>query len=288
MISIQPTDSVIGARVYGFSLDQRPDTETVEEIEKALEKHGVLIFPDQDITPAQQIAFSAAFAPLELTELEKARLEGHDEIFVVGNVGKGLVSFAPERPEDELEWHTDHIHHHVAARASLLYAKEVPDVGGDTLFACMYHAYDTLTEKQKQDYCKIETINSASGLEHYLEKQNLGNSNSTMGLREYQEIIRPLVRAHPVTDRRALYFGNQITIGVVGWDQQKARTFITELTSHACRESFQYRHKWTAGDVVLWDNRRVLHAGTPYDVKNSRRLMHRTTWKETYPIELVS
>ncbi len=287
MISIEPTNAVIGATVRGISISVVPDADTIGKVNQALEKYGVLIFPDQKISPKQQVDFSAAFAPLELTELEKARLEGNDEIFVVGNVGKGLVSFAPEKPDHELEWHTDHIHHEVAARASLLYALEVPDSGGDTLFACMYHAYDALSEEQKQDYCKIETINSASGLEYYLAKQNLGNTNSAQGLRKYKEIVRPLVRAHPDTGRRALYFGNQITIDVVGWEASKARQFIAELTSHACQDSFQYRHKWSAGDAVLWDNRRVLHAGTAYDVVNSRRLMHRTTWRETEPIELI-
>ena len=287
MITIEKTQSVIGALVHGVSLADIPNRETVEEIDRALEEHGVLIFPDQKITPQQQVNFSRAFGPLEFTELEKARLEGVEEIFVVGNVGKGLVSFAPEHPGQELEWHTDHIHHEVAARASLLYALEIPDEGGDTLFACMYYAYDSLSDQQKNDYCKIETINSSSGLEHYLARQNLGDSYGSLGIRKEKEIVRPLVRAHPHTKRRALYFGNQICVGIVGWEDEKAFKFIENLTTHACQEAFQYRHQWKAGDAVLWDNRRTLHAGTPYDVENSRRLMHRTTWRETQPIELV-
>ena len=288
MISIQPTDSVIGAKVQGVSLAEVPDAETIDEIEEALEKHGVLIFPQQQITPLQQVAFSRAFGPLEKTELEKARLPGVSEVFVVGNVGKGLVSFSPDGESGELEWHTDHIHHEVAARASLLYAIEVPQQGGDTLFSCMYHAYDALSQDQKEEYCKLQGINSASGLEHYLAKQNLSNTPSSSGQREHKEVIRPLVRAHPDTDRRALYFGNQITTGIVGWENSKAQKFIKDLTEHACRVEHQYRHQWSAGDAVLWDNRRVLHTGTHYDVENSRRLMHRTTWQETHPIELIN
>ena len=287
MISIQPTDAVIGAKVSGISLAEIPDAETINDIEYALEKYGVLIFPDQEISPEQQVAFSAAFAQLELTEVEKARLQGVEEIFVVGNVGGELVTFAPRSLEYELEWHTDHIHHEVAARASMLYAKQVPNEGGDTLFACMYYAYDSLTEAQKVAYCKMETINSAAGLERYLAEQSPQNNQGSMGMREYKRVLRPLVRAHPLTARRALYFGNQITIGIVGQSDAEAETFIKTLTQHACQNAFQYRHKWTKGDVVLWDNRRVLHAGTPYDVINSRRLLHRTTWRESEPITLV-
>ncbi|NKB78252.1 MAG: hypothetical protein GKR96_14770 [Gammaproteobacteria bacterium] len=287
MIEIETTESVIGARVRNVSLGQIPDLDTVKEIDIALERYGVLIFPEQDITPRQMINFSSALGDLELTELEAARLPDFKEIFVVGNVGKGLVSFSPANEEQELEWHSDHIHHEIAARASLLYAKEVPDVGGDTLFACMYYAYDGLTVAEQQTCRKLEMIHSASGLDHYLEKQKLGDSNSLSGNRKHKEVVRPLVREHPETGRRGLYFGNQVTIGIVGWDDAEAGEFIRHLTKHACQEAFQYRHQWSAQDAVLWDNRRVLHAGTPYDVENTRRLMHRTTIRETAPITLI-
>ena len=150
MLEIEETGSVLGARIHNVSLEKVPNTRMVGYIETALERYGVLIFPNQRISPKQMIAFSASLGELELTELEAARLDGYEEIFVVGNVGKGLVSFSPESNEQELEWHSDHIHHEVAARASLLYAREVPDVGGDTLFACMYHAYDALEEEEKK------------------------------------------------------------------------------------------------------------------------------------------
>ena len=286
-LNICPSGSVIGARVLNVSLCDVPSAGTVEEIEQALENYGVLVFPNQSPKPQQLIDFSAVFAPLEKTELEKARLEDFEEIFVVGNVGKGLVSFAPKDDQQELEWHTDHIHHDIAARASLLYALEVPEHGGDTLFACMYSAYNSLSTEQQQLYCTLDVINSASGLEHYLAEQNLGNTNSVTKSRSHKEVLRPLVREHPVTGRRSLYFGNQVSIGIAGWETTRARTFIQELTTHACQTAFQYRHQWKAGDAVLWDNRRVLHAGTPYDVENSRRLMYRTTFRETVPIERI-
>ena len=285
-ISIETTDAVIGARVFGISLANQPDNKTVHLIEKALEKYGVLIFPEQQMTPRQQVAFSAAFAPLELTELEKARLPDVEEIFVVGNVGDDLVSFSPETEDQELEWHTDHIHRQTPARASLLYAKEVPQQGGDTLFACMYHAFDALGESQKQEYCTLQAVNSGSGLEEYLVRQNLDKTNSSGQRRSHDQVIWPLVRAHPDTGRKALYFGNQVTIGIVGKSAAQAQQFVAELTEHACQPAFRYRHHWSVGDAVLWDNRRVLHAGTTYDVVNTRRLMHRTTWRETTPIEM--
>jgi len=146
MINFEPLDTVIGATVTGCDLTQLPGKDQIESIETALERYGVLIFRDQNLSPAQQIAFSKSFATLEQTARVSARLQGYPEIFVVGNVDGQVVSFAPVDGSDELEWHSDHMHLEVPARASMLYCLETPPVGGETLFACMYSAYD----KQKK------------------------------------------------------------------------------------------------------------------------------------------
>jgi alpha-ketoglutarate-dependent taurine dioxygenase len=283
---IEICNSVIGAKVLGISLQTVPDQETIDALEADLEKYGVLIFPSQNISPAQQISFSKAFAILELTGVTHARLPGYEEIFVVGNTGEKLVTFSPPSIGGELEWHSDHIHRKVPARASLLYAKEVPGEGGDTLFACMYNAYDDLTEEQKWEYENLRVINSVAGLQAYLVRQGheFGSDSRDPKITDDQ-IIWPLVRRHPLTGRKSLYFGNQVSTGIVGFGENKGLEFIRTLTKQACRVEFQLRHQWKKGDVVLWDNRRVLHAGTAYDVENSRRLMHRTTWRETEKIE---
>tara|TARA_Y100001934_G_scaffold283591_1_gene404567 strand:+ start:2937 stop:3800 length:864 start_codon:yes stop_codon:yes gene_type:complete len=280
-MKIEPTDAVVGARVLGVDLSDAPSAVEVEAIEAALERYGLLVFPGQSITPAEQIAFSRAFADLELTELEKARLDGHEEIFVVGNVGNGLVSFAPADDGGELEWHTDHIHRERSARASLLFALEVPSEGGDTLFACMYHAFDALSAADQRRYEALRVVHSAAGLEHFLARQDLARPTRSLHGRKHQYVERPLVRRHPRSGRKALYFGNQVTVGVVGYEDEDAARFVAELTAHACQPAFQYRHHWQVGDAVLWDNRRVLHAGTPYNTETMRRCLHRTTWRET-------
>ena len=280
-ISVEPCAALIGAVVSNVSLNYVPTFDTVEAIETALEQYGVLVFPQQSLTPNELIAFSRSFADLELTELSHAQLQGHNEIFVVGNTGEALVTFSPADSDGELEWHTDHIHREVPARASLLYALEVPEEGGDTLFACMYSAYDALTPQQQAAYAQLEIETSAWGLERYLEKEGHSPDNASGRRRNYTSVLRPLVREHPRSSRRALYFGNQVSVQVKGWSEAASRTFIEQLTDHACRPSFRYRHKWSIGDAVLWDNRRVLHAGTPYDTRNTRRRMYRTTWRET-------
>ncbi len=284
-VSITPTDAALGATVEGVDMRTPPDDATIEVIETALETYGVLIFPNQIVTPAQQVTFSAALGPLELTANIDARLDGQPEIFVVGNTGAKTVTFAPKAGSDDLEWHTDHIHRSEPSRASLLYAKEIPEEGGDTLFACMYSAYDGLSLEDKEAYGRLESIHSVAGLRAYLRDQ-AEEDEYDPGRQEAmpESVTWPLVRRHPRTGRPALYFGAKITIGIRGRSREDGLRFVRELTAHATQPAFVYRHVWHKHDAVLWDNRRALHAATPFDMERHRRLMHRTTLRETEPV----
>ena len=286
MIQFEPGDDVIGATVTGCDLSCLPDEEQIEAIETALERHGVLIFRDQDISPAQQIAFSKAFASLEQTARVAARLDGHPEIFVVGNVDGQVVSFAPADGSNELEWHSDHMHLEVPARASMLYCLETPPVGGETLFACMYSAYDALSIVEQAQANELVALHSVSGLQSFLrEKGAKGAADAKYNSPDALVVRWPLVRHHPVSGRKALYFGSKVTIGIDGWAAEQARDYLADLEAKATAESYRYSHVWRPGDAVLWDNRRVLHAGTPYDMDAYSRRMHRTTWREECSID---
>src|SRR5437899_12021315 len=148
-IRYQPCQAVLGAEVEGVDLRQIPDAATIDVLEEALERYGVLIFPAQALAPEEQVAWSRAFGPLALTRGTETRLPHCPEIFVVGNTIDPPVTFAPITEHDELDWHSDHIHLEVPARASLLYARAVPQQGGETLFACMYTAYATSSPEQQ-------------------------------------------------------------------------------------------------------------------------------------------
>lgn len=285
MIEILPKDSVIGAEVRGVSLAEVPDDATRQAVEQALERHGVLIFRNQAIEPAQQIAWSKAFAHLELTARIDARLEGHPEIFVVGNTGEQVVSFAPADGSGELEWHADHMHLEKPARASMLYCVETPPVGGETLIACMYRAFDALSHAQQAEAEGLTALHSVSGLQTFLRTKGVnGAADGAYDSPEELVVKWPLVRRHPLTGRKALYFGSKVTIGIEGWGDARAKAYLQELEAVATQEAFRYSHAWVPGDAVLWDNRRVLHAGTPFDAASYRRRMYRTTFREDQPI----
>ena len=275
----------LGARVAGADLTHPPSPEDIEAIETALEQHGVLVFPGQNITPAQQVAWSRAFAELDQTARIEARHPDAPEIFVVGNTGQQVVSFAPADGSDDLEWHADHMHLPVTARASLLYCLETPPKYGDTLFACMYGGYDALSPEEQAEAETLTACHSGSGLRAFLkEKGEAGTADQKYAVDDALVMKWPLVRRHPRTGRKALYFGSKVTIGLEGWPMDKAQSYLADLEAKATAPALRYRHKWSPGDAVLWDNRRVLHAGTPYDTAAYRRCMHRTTWREDQPI----
>ena len=283
-VTFHPCDAVIGAEVRGAPMTHVPDQRVVAAIEEGLEKYGVLIFRGQDITPEQQVAFSRSFGPLAIPQISASRREEPEEILVVGNTSETPVTFSPATEDGELEWHSDHIHRRVPARASLLYARIVPARGGDTLFACMYSAYDDLTNAQKAEYDALEVVNSVAGVQAWLVAQGYADKQNTGRETPEDEVIHPLVRCHPFSGRKALYFGNQVSVGIAGWGREKGQKFIKQLTAHACATAFRYRHKWRVGDAVMWDNRRVLHAGTAYDMATEQRLLHRVTLRETEPV----
>jgi taurine dioxygenase len=290
-LSFEPLDCVIGAVVHGVDLRDVPSQSTIEEIEAALERYGVLIFRNQSIMPAQQVQFSKAFGKLDMSPRVEDRHPQQPEIFVIGNPGGKAVIFAADKSDDdgeegELEWHTDHSQYPVPARATMLYGLEVPPVGGDTVFACTYSSFDALTENQKDFYEHVTLLHSIRGLNEYL--RDLGKLNTLsqeeLELEQVPPQAWPLVRTHPRSGRKALYFGSRMCIGAVGMPEAEARALIRKVTEQATLPKFVYRHIWQRGDVVFWDNRRLIHAATSFNARRYTRVIHRTTFRENRPV----
>ena len=288
-LNIEPVDAVLGARVHGLDVSRVPASELVEVLVEALEEFGVLIVPDQHLAPAEQIAFSKAFGELDVPPRFEDRQAGHPEIFVIGNPTEKAVLFAP--PDDEpdhvdLEWHADHSQYAVPTWISMMYGVEVPPHGGDTLFACTYSSYEALDEDTKRYYDGIVLLHSVRGVNDFLRE--LGKpeiiSKAELELEKQPPQRWPLVRTHPRSHRKALYFGARMSIGAVGMSPEEGAHLIREVTEHAGDPRFVYRHKWSKGDVVLWDNRRVVHAATSFRADQHKRVIHRTTVRENHPI----
>jgi taurine dioxygenase len=285
-VRIIPQDAPIGAEVRGVDLSKPLDSRTFATIEAAYDRHTVLVFRNQTLTPAQHVAFGRNFGPLEIHVLKKYLLPGQPEILLISNIVKDdgeLLGLA----DAGQTWHTDTSYRERPSRGSILYAIEIPhdDNGnaiGDTLFAGTAPAYDALPEAMKQKLAGRKAIHS-----YGQRKRPPGSTRNTTFKKEIAavpDISHPVVRSHPNTGRKALYVFEGECVGIEGVPEDEARAIIAKLTEHCIQPRFIYRHKWRVGDVVMWDNAAALHLAVADYKLPQRRLLHRVTIEGGVPV----
>ncbi len=279
-IDIRPLSGSLGAEIHGLDLAQPLDAETFGRVERAFLDHLVLFFRDQDLTPAQQIAFAARFGPIGRYPLAEAIPE-HPDIVPVVKEPAQTTNFGGV-------WHSDTAYLETPSLASLLYAKEVPARGGDTLFANMYLAYESLSPGLRRLIDGLWAVNSAGKAKETLRGDHLagggmpgagmpgaGMTATAVEARGLQA-EHPVVRRHPVTGRKALYVNRAHTVAFKDMTEAESAGLLGYLFAHAAREDFTCRFRWRAGSLALWDNRCTQHYPLN-DYPGQRRVMHRAT-----------
>lgn len=280
---VTPYHPNFAAAVRGVDLRQPMPPETFRVVEAAFNKYAVLVFPGQDLTDAQQIAFSELFGPQEplanYTGVKRMRLEGAiadlSNLDPQGNIW-GKDSERRLFNSGNLLWHTDSSFKHVPALASALSAREIPPTGGETEFCDLRAAWDALSPEMK---AKIDGL---------VVEHSIFRSRSLLGVTEFHPdllksmppVNQRLVRRHAGSGRKTLYLASHAS-HVIGWPLEEGRKLIEELMEFATQRRFVYQHKWTLHDLVMWDNRCTMHRGLPYDDLKYRRDMHRTTISDT-------
>ena len=274
-INVTQLSAAVGAEV-AVDLTRPLRQETAEQINTALAEHCVLLFRNADISPEQHIAFSKHFGLLEAHLLAEFSLPEHPEIFVVSNVKEGgKLKGAVYAGQF---WHSDLSYMKKPSLGSLLLCHEMPAVGGDTMWANMYLAYDTLSEPMKAFIAGLKAVHDYS---HAYDTYFAKLPDRPPLTREQREktppVTHPMVRTHPVTGRKALYVNPGFTKGIVGMPEEESQPILDFLHRHSTRPEFTYRHKWRVHDMMFWDNRCSMHyALADYDF-SVRRHMHRTT-----------
>ena len=277
-IAVRPLHPTLGAEVLGVDLRNPLPAADFAEIEAIFNRYAVLVFPRQLLTDEQQMAFSRRFGPLETNPSYAGnKLRLRPEIADISNIdyeGNIQPLDAPKRlfSLGNHLWHTDSSFKHVPARCSLLSAREVPPSGGETEFADLRAAYDALPEERKRQ------------LDGLVLEHSIYRSRSLIGFAEFDKEIykklppvrQMLVRRHPGSGRMSLYLAAHAS-HVIGWPVEEGRRLIEELIAFATQPQFVYSHRWTVGDLVMWDDRCTMHRGRPYDEAKYRREMHRTT-----------
>lgn len=275
-MSIRRLSPAIGAEVTNVDITRPLDDETVDSLKLALAEHCVLLIRNADITPEQHLAFSRYFGPLERHLLAEFSLAGHPEIFIVSNVKEhGKLKGAVYAGQF---WHSDLSYMNNPSLGSLLLCHEMPEVGGDTMWANMYLAYDTLSQPMQAFINGLKAVHDyGHAYDTYFAKLPDRPPLSPEQRAKTPPVTHPMVRTHPVTGRKALYVNAGFTKGIAGMPDEESGPILEFLFRHSTRPEFIYRHKWRVHDMMFWDNRCSMHyALADYDF-SVRRHMHRTT-----------
>ena len=284
-IEVKPIAGALGAEISGVDL-RDVDDETFGEINDAWLEHQVVFFRGQDITPQQQIAFSKRFGDIHHHPFIKGMEEYPDILEIIKEEGDTRAFGST--------WHTDQMFNPKPAKATILYAKETPDAGGDTMFANMYMAYDTLSSPMKAMLADVKTWNVGSRkklsesdrMGSTSEGRYKGNEKMAAKVRDPGDLVteaaHPLVRTHPDTGKKALYLGNH-AVGLHGFDDKEARPVLDYLMQHAVQPEMTCRFRWEVGSMAIWDNRCTMHRALN-DYPGKRRRMHRITIAGTAPV----
>jgi alpha-ketoglutarate-dependent taurine dioxygenase len=255
-----------GVRLTGIDLARPLATEAKKAIDAAFLAHHIVVFPGQSLSREAQFLFAANFGPVEAHGAPRGQTKRYGVAHVLSNLdANGNPTFRISRAAN-YHWHTDKPYHQAPPMLTMLHAVELPPSGGDTEFANMALAYDALPADCQR---RIAGLRVAFG--PAFEPQRGATA------------AHPLVRTHPVTGRKSLYLGNH-ALGIVGMPEAEALRLLGELLAHATQRRFVYTHRWRPGDLVMWDNRCLLHrAVANYEVTRYRRIMHRSVVGGTVP-----
>jgi taurine dioxygenase len=272
---VRPFAEKVGAEIVGLDLSRPLNDADFARVHKAHLDHHVVVFRDQQITPQQQIEFSRRFGVLQIHVLKQFLLANHPEILIVSNI---VENGQPVGLGDAGKyWHSDLSYKELPSLGSMLYAQELPSEGGDTLFADMHLAWETLPEHLRKAVEGRSAVHSYTS--RYREGHNAQNWRPTLSAEQLAQVVvvsHPIVRTHPENGRKALFVSEGFTTHIVGLPEDESQQILTELYAHSVRAEGVYRHKWQKNDMVFWDNRSLIHlaGGTP---DHLRRRLHRTT-----------
>lgn len=272
---VRPFAEKVGAEIVGLDLSRPLNDADFARVHRAHLDYHVVVFRDQQITPQQQIDFSRRFGVLQIHVLKQFLLANHPEILIVSNI---VENGQPLGLGDAGKyWHSDLSYKELPSLGSMLYAQELPSEGGDTLFADMHLAWETLPEHMRKAVEGRSAVHSYTS--RYRDGHNAQNWRPTLTAEQLAQVVvvsHPIVRTHPENGRKALFVSEGFTTHIVGLPEDESQQILNELYAHSVRPEGVYRHKWAPNDMVFWDNRSLIHlaGGTP---DHLRRRLHRTT-----------
>ena len=272
-IKIKKLHKKFGAEILNYKLSKDLNYKSFKEILKTFNEYGILLFRNQNLSIKNQVTFGRKFGKVLIHAVNQNHAKGHPEIYVLSNLDNKGKPSGKHPDQGSLYWHTDGSWRKITGQATIMVADIIPSKGGETHFCCMENAYDSLSDIMK---LKIDDLFAIHNLDFSRNRRHGHDPLSKKQKNNAPPVIHPIVRTHPNTKRKSLFLGDHAEY-IEDMDYSKGRNFIERLNKLATKTKFIYKHKYKEGDVLVWDNRRLLHKGTKYDTANVKRVMRRTT-----------
>jgi taurine dioxygenase len=272
-ISVRPLTAHLGAEVSGVKLAEDISDDVFHAIYQAYLRYQVLLFPPQELPPERQVSLARRFGEVQIHVMNQYHADGFPELYRLSNLDDQGRPNGKHPDKGTLYWHTDGSWRRVTGQATIIYGEVVPKVGGETHFCDMYGAYERLDPAWKS---RIANLRAVHNLDFSRTRRHGEDPMSEAQRRETPPVDHPVVRTHPETGRKCLYLGDHAE-SIVGMPYAEGRALIEELNALAVHPDLTYEHRWTPKELIVWDNRCVMHRATPYDPATQGRVVRRCT-----------
>lgn len=271
-VNIRPLEGGLGAEILGLPV-AAVDDQNFPAVYDAFLRHQVLLFRDQTLPPADQVAFARRFGEVQIHVMDQYHASQYPELYTLSNLDAEGRPSGKHPDRGTLAWHTDGSWRHVTGHATMLYAEQIPANGGGTSFADMYAAYEALAPAERE---RLEGLRAIHNL-NFSRNRRHGEEPLTEAQRAaVPPVDHPVLRTHPETGRRCVFLGDHAET-ILGMDYAEGRALIDDLNERIVAAARTYTHRWRPGDFMVWDNRCLLHKAESYDTSREPRVIRRCT-----------
>ena len=271
--AVRPLTPRLGAEVSGVDLASGVDEALFQSLYRAFLRYQVLLFPPQDLPPARQVEFARRFGEVQIHVMNQYHADGFPELYRLSNLDENGRPNGRHPDKGTLAWHTDGSWQRVTGQATIIYGEVMPESGGETHFCDMYGAYERLGSSWK---ARIAGLRAIHNLDFSRNRRHGEEPMTDEQRRARPPVDHPIVRTHPETGRKCVYLGDHAE-SIVGIPYDEGRALIEELNALIVHPDLSYEHRWRTREMIVWDNRCVLHRATPFDEAKEGRVIRRCT-----------
>jgi taurine dioxygenase len=278
---LQPLTPQLGARVIGLDLAAELSPQAFDALYRAFLRHKVLVFAPLDLPPAAQVAFARRFGEVQVHVMSVYHADGFPELYRLSNLDEQGRPSGKHPDKGTMSWHTDGSWQRLTGQATIIYGEQVPPQGGETHFCDMAGAYERLDAGWKR---RIAGLRAVHNLDFSRTRRHAEDPLSEAQRRAKPPVDHPVVRVHPETGQRCLYLGDHAE-AIVGMPYDEGRALIEELNALAVAHAdLRYEHRWQPHELIVWDNRSLLHRATAFDTARHARVVRRCTVLGEVPV----